>query len=98
MNAYQVSTVDLSFATLSTNHCWLYIRILYVNKMPNFFADYDITEGSKLCIITAGLPQKPGETRLDMVEKNAKIMKNIVPKLMEHNKNPVILVVSNPGM
>jgi malate/lactate dehydrogenase len=55
--------------------------------------DYSLVRGSDLIIITAGVPRKPGDTRLDLAEKNARIMKDIVGKLP---KEGLILVVSNP--
>lgn len=60
-------------------------------------SDYKITAGSKICIITAGARQKEGESRLDLVQRNANIFKNIIPKLVQHSPNTILLVVSNPG-
>ncbi|XP_069686115.1 L-lactate dehydrogenase-like [Periplaneta americana] len=58
--------------------------------------DYEVTKNSRICIITAGTAQKPGESRLDMVVRNSNILKSIVPKLMEFNKDTILLIVSNP--
>lgn len=49
-----------------------------------------------LVVITAGLAQKPGETRLELVEKNTKIFKQIVRSVMEHNFKGIFLVATNP--
>lgn len=49
-----------------------------------------------ICIITAGANQKPGETRTDLVQKNAKIMQGIVEPVMQSGFNGIFLVVSNP--
>ncbi len=57
---------------------------------------YDLCRGADVIVITAGLAQKPGETRLQLVNKNAKIFKEMIPKITEHNKDGVILLVSNP--
>lgn len=57
---------------------------------------YDITADSDLVVITAGVAQKPGESRLSLVERNAKIMGFIVPPVVQHSPNATILVVSNP--
>lgn len=54
------------------------------------------TKDSDLIIITAGVAQKPGETRLDLVDRNYKIFKSFVPTLAKLSPNSVLLVVSNP--
>ncbi|KAI6196443.1 hypothetical protein M3Y94_01110600 [Aphelenchoides besseyi] len=57
---------------------------------------YEITEGSKICVITAGCRQREGESRLSLVQRNVEIFKGIVPSLVKHSPNTAILVVSNP--
>ncbi|KAL1517099.1 hypothetical protein ABEB36_000907 [Hypothenemus hampei] len=58
--------------------------------------DYAVTAGSKLCIITAGVRQKEGESRLDLVQRNTDVLKHIVLKLVQYSPDTIILVVSNP--
>lgn len=58
--------------------------------------DYPDTKDSDIVIITAGLGQKPGETRLDLISKNLNIFKQIVPEVVKYNPNAILLVVSNP--
>lgn len=55
-----------------------------------------MSAGSRLCIITAGARQRPGESRLDLVQRNTDIFKGIIPKLVEYSPNTMLLVVSNP--
>lgn len=57
---------------------------------------YSDCETADLVVITAGLPQKPGETRLQLVEKNTKIFKQIVKSIMESHFNGIFLVATNP--
>ena len=45
--------------------------------------EYEDCKDADLVVITAGAPQKPGETRLQLVEKNTKIMKSIVKSVMD---------------
>ncbi len=47
-------------------------------------------------VITAGAPQKPGETRLDLVEKNAKIFKSMIGEIMNSGFNGIFVIASNP--
>ncbi|PEY63710.1 L-lactate dehydrogenase [Bacillus thuringiensis] len=57
---------------------------------------YEDCKDADLVVITAGLPQKPGETRLDLVEKNAKIFKQIVGSIMDSGFDGIFLIATNP--
>ena len=57
---------------------------------------YDETAGSDVCVITAGLPRKPGMSRMDLLEVNAKIVGDVTRKLVAGSPDGVIIVVSNP--
>ncbi|MBV8236182.1 MAG: malate dehydrogenase [Acidimicrobiia bacterium] len=57
---------------------------------------YDETAGSDVCVITAGLPRKPGMSRMDLIETNAKIVADVTRKLVAGSPDAVIIVVSNP--
>ena len=57
---------------------------------------YADTIDSDIVIITAGSNRKPGETRLDLIDKNYNIFKSIVPEIVKFNPNAILLVVSNP--
>lgn len=58
--------------------------------------DFSVTAGSKLCVVTAGARQQPGESRLDLVQRNTNIFKGIIPKLVQHSPDTILLIVSNP--
>ena len=58
--------------------------------------DYGPTEGSDLCIITAGLPRKPGMSRMDLLETNAGIVGEVTRQLIKTSPDAVLIVVSNP--
>lgn len=57
---------------------------------------YDDCREADLVVITAGLPQKPGETRLDLVAKNTGIFKTIVKQIMASGFDGIFLVATNP--
>lgn len=57
---------------------------------------YSVTAGSHLCVITAGARQIAGESRLDLVQRNVAMFKQIVPEVARHSPETIILVVSNP--
>jgi L-lactate dehydrogenase len=61
-----------------------------------YSGDYSAAKDSDLVIITAGTNQKPGETRLDMVGRNAMIMTDIAKNIAENAPNAIALIISNP--
>ncbi|MEQ8703682.1 MAG: malate dehydrogenase [Phaeodactylibacter sp.] len=58
--------------------------------------NYADTADSDIVVITAGIPRKPGMSRDDLIATNAKIVNMVSGSIMEHSKNPIIIVVSNP--
>jgi len=58
--------------------------------------DYSKTAGSDVCVITSGIPRKPGMTREELIGINAGIVKTVSSNLIEHSPNTIIIVVSNP--
>lgn len=57
---------------------------------------YEGTEGSDVVVITAGLPRKPGMSRMDLLETNAKIVRGVAENVAQASPDAVIVVVSNP--
>ncbi len=58
--------------------------------------DYTKTAGSDVCVITSGIPRKPGMTREELIGTNAKIVETVAKNLLEHSPNAIIIVISNP--
>src|ERR1700690_4506890 len=57
---------------------------------------YEAVTGSGIVIITAGLPRKPGMSRMDLIETNAKIVRSVAEQVAKHSPEAVVIVVSNP--
>jgi malate dehydrogenase len=57
---------------------------------------YQETAGSDVCVITAGLPRKPGMSRMDLLETNARIVGEVTRELAEGSPDTILIVVSNP--
>jgi len=57
---------------------------------------YAETAGSDICVITAGLPRKPGMSRMDLLEVNARIVGDVTRQLVDQSPATVLIVVSNP--
>lgn len=58
--------------------------------------DYADTKNSDICVITAGIPRRPGMSRDDLLSINAKIVESVTKELIKHSPNTIIIVVSNP--
>ena len=57
---------------------------------------YEAIAGSDVVVITAGLPRKPGMSRMDLIEVNAGIVRGVAENIAKHAPNAVVIVVSNP--
>jgi len=65
-------------------------------KITGSTNDYTKTANSDVCVITSGIPRKPGMTREELIGINAGIVKSVSASLIEHSPNTIIIVVSNP--
>jgi malate dehydrogenase len=57
---------------------------------------YEVIAGSDIVVVTAGLPRKPGMSRMDLIETNAKIVRSVAENVAQHARDAVVIVVSNP--
>ncbi len=58
--------------------------------------NYEDTADSDIVVITAGLPRKPGMSRMDLLEVNAGIVTDVTKNILKYSENPIIVVVTNP--
>ena len=65
-------------------------------KITGTTGDYSMTAGSDICVITSGIPRKPGMTREELIGINAGIVKSVSSSLIEHSPDTILVVVSNP--
>jgi L-lactate dehydrogenase len=68
----------------------------FARAMEIWAGDYGDCAGAALTLIAAGSAQRPGETRLDLLRRNAAIFGDIVPRVVAHNPGGIILVATNP--
>ena len=77
---------------MDLNHCLPYAP----SKISINVGDYKDCSDARIVVIAAGANQKPGETRTDLIHKNAIIFKDIVSKVMASGFNGIFLVATNP--
>ncbi len=77
---------------MDLNHCMAYSP----SKIKVSVGEYKDCSDAKIVVIAAGANQAPGETRMDLIDKNSKIFKNIVDNVMASGFNGIFLVATNP--
>ncbi|MGN0365626.1 MAG: L-lactate dehydrogenase [Suilimivivens sp.] len=70
--------------------------IPFAKQMKVYAGSYDDVTDAGIVIVTAGANQKPDETRLDLVNKNVAIFKQIIPEIAKRNFEGILLIVANP--
>jgi malate dehydrogenase len=65
-------------------------------KITGSTNDYSKTAGSKVAVITSGIPRKPGMTREELIGINAGIVKNVTENILKYSPDAIIVVISNP--
>jgi L-lactate dehydrogenase len=68
----------------------------FVRPARIWAGNYSDCEGADIVVLTAGVAQKPGESRLELVDRNAKIFRQVISKITEYNKDCILLVATNP--
>lgn len=70
--------------------------IPYAGAMDIYAGDYRDAEDSQLMIVTAGAVQKPGETRLELIGRNMKILQSVIGQICSTAFSGILLIVANP--
>ena len=65
-------------------------------KITGTTNDYSKTANSSICVVTSGVPRKPGMTREELIGINAGIVKTVTSNLIKHSPNTILIIVSNP--
>ena len=94
--AEELAIVDLVKKRTEGDALDLEDAIVFTAPKQIYSADYDTCKDADLVVITAGAPQKPGETRLQLVDKNLKIMKSVVEPIVKSGFNGIFLIAANP--
>jgi L-lactate dehydrogenase len=68
----------------------------FTKPMKITAGDYSDLSEARVVVITAGASQKPGESRLDLLTRNAAIFRSIIPQVVKHNPEGIILIATNP--
>jgi L-lactate dehydrogenase len=66
------------------------------NAKIEFGSDYKLCKDADIIVICAGFHTKPGQTRIDLVQKNSSVLRKVIGNVLKHNKDCILLIVSNP--
>lgn len=92
----EIAMIDLDKKRLAGEVMDLNHGISFVPPVNIYEGSYEDCADSNIVIVTAGVGQRPGETRIDLLKRNIEVFKQIVPRIVENNKECIILVVTNP--
>ena len=94
--ANELVLIDMDTARAEGEMMDLNHGLPFVRPMTIIAGGYDDLADADVIVITAGVSQRPGETRLDLLKKNAAIFHDIVPKVKAVNQDAIIVIASNP--
>lgn len=94
--AQEIGIIDVDHDKAEGDALDLSHALAFTSPKKIYAASYADCHDADLVVITAGAAQKPGETRLDLVNKNLRIFKDIVQSVVESGFNGIFLVASNP--
>lgn len=94
--AAEIVLIDANHARAEGEAMDLNHALPFTHPTRVWAGDYSDCTGAVVTALTAGAPQNPGETRLDLVKKNAAIWSQIVPQVVKHNPDGILLIATNP--
>lgn len=94
--AQEVGIIDIAKEKTEGDAIDLSHALAFTSPKKIYAADYSDCKDADIVVLTAGAPQKPGETRLDLVSKNLKINHSIVTPIVESGFDGIFLVAANP--
>jgi L-lactate dehydrogenase len=92
----ELALVDINQARAQAEADDILHAVPFAHPIRVTAGDYSELAGSKVIIITAGVGQKPGETRLQLLERNAAIFKSVIPEVIKYAPEAILVVATNP--
>jgi L-lactate dehydrogenase len=92
----EIVLVDVNRSRAEAEANDIYHAVPFAHPLTVRAGSYADLAGSQVVVIAAGVAQRPGETRLQLLERNAAVLGAVVPSVLEHAPDAVLVVVSNP--
>jgi len=94
--ADEIVLIDVNRAKAEGEAMDLRHGLPFVRPVDVHVGDYPDCAGADIVVVTAGAASRPGETRLDLASRNVAIFREIIPAIVQHNTDGILLVVTNP--
>ena len=88
--------VDLNKARSRAEADDIFHAVPFAHPIEISSGEYADLAGSRVVIFTAGTNQRPGETRLDLLKRNAAVLREALPQILEHASEAILVVATNP--
>jgi L-lactate dehydrogenase len=92
----EVVLVDLNRARAEAEANDIFHAVPFAHPLTIRAGDYADFEGCRAIVIAAGVAQRPGETRLELLQRNAAVLEKVVPSIVAHARDAILVMVSNP--
>ncbi|GIV72279.1 MULTISPECIES: L-lactate dehydrogenase [Caldilinea] len=92
----EIVLVDLNKKRAQAEANDIFHAVPFAHPMYIHAGDYEDLAGCRVVVITAGVNQRPGETRLQLLERNAAVFRDVVPRILEHAPQAKLVVATNP--
>lgn len=92
----EIVLVDLNRARAEAEANDIYHAVPFAHPLTIRAGDYPDLDAAQVVVIAGGVAQKPGETRLQLLQRNADVFRQIIPSVLRHAPDAVLLVVTNP--
>jgi L-lactate dehydrogenase len=92
----EIVMVDINKKRAQAEADDIFHAVPFAHSLRVFAGDYHDLTGSQVVILTAGVSMRPGETRLQLLERNSAIFADVVPQVLEHAPDAVLVVATNP--
>src|SRR6516225_4460299 len=92
----EIVLIDLNRARAEAEANDIYHAVPFANPLTIRAGDYPDLAGARVVVIAGGVAQRPGETRLELLKRNADVFQQIVPSVLRNAPQAILLVVTNP--
>jgi L-lactate dehydrogenase len=92
----EIVLVDVNRARAQAEANDIYHAVPFAHRLKVRAGDYEDLADARIVVVAGGVAQKPGETRLQLLQRNADVFRQIVPSVLRYASDTVLLVVTNP--
>ena len=92
----RVVLVDMNHARAEAEADDILHAVPFAHPMEVSAGDYTDLAGCRVVVVSAGVGQRPGESRLELLGRNAQVFKQVIPRILENAPNAILLIATNP--